>query len=175
MKKWMGLIAFCAVWSVAAAGLAGDPVAGKDKVKSCIGCHPVSGHHSDPAMPGVAGQEAEYTVLQLKAYKEKSRKHMIMNSLTGRLSDADMEDIAAFYAGLEPMTSESDPALAEAGKAKYTLCQKCHGPSGGGKGVVPRLAGQQPEYTFKELQAYKSGKRKNPPMNALAGALSEAD
>lgn len=63
-----------------------------------------------------------------------------------------------------------------AGERKAATCAACHGQ--GGKGAssdFPKLAGQRADYTFKQLKDYKTGRRKNPIMQAQAAPLSEQD
>jgi cytochrome c553 len=65
---------------------------------------------------------------------------------------------------------------AEKGESKSTACIACHGP--GGNSVNPEwpsLAGQGQAYVHKQLQAFKSGARKNPLMTPMAAGLSEED
>lgn len=64
----------------------------------------------------------------------------------------------------------------EAGKVKSARCAACHGFDGNSKlPTFPRLAGQYPDYIVHSLNAYKSGKRKNPIMVGQAAPLSETD
>lgn len=65
----------------------------------------------------------------------------------------------------------------EAGKAKSTVCQACHGADGNGTGdeQYPRIAGQYADYLAKALNDYKSGERVNPIMAGFATTLSEED
>ena len=64
-----------------------------------------------------------------------------------------------------------------AGEAKYTaVCAACHGADGNsGTPAYPKLAQQHPEYLVKQLQEYKTAKRKNPIMQGFAAALSDDD
>jgi cytochrome c553 len=56
------------------------------------------------------------------------------------------------------------------------VCAACHGPDGNSPiPANPVVAGQHPEYLYKQLQNYKSGERKNPIMNGIAASLSEQD
>ena len=66
---------------------------------------------------------------------------------------------------------------AEAGKAKSTVCQACHGTDGNGTGdgQYPRIAGQYADYLAKALEDYKSGARANPIMAGFATTLSKED
>jgi len=63
------------------------------------------------------------------------------------------------------------------GEASYAaVCVACHGAEGNsGIAANPKLAQQHPEYLVKQLQEYKSGKRKNAIMQGIASALSESD
>jgi len=63
---------------------------------------------------------------------------------------------------------------AAAGKTKATACMACH-VSASPTDDTPHLAGQRATYIAKQLKAYKAGDRKQPVMNAMAGALSEGD
>ena len=87
---------------VPAAALAeGDPAAGEQKVYTCLGCHGIKHYvNSYPTyhVPRVAGQNAEYIVAALKAYRGGTRKHETMQANAGLLTDQDIEDIAAWFA-----------------------------------------------------------------------------
>jgi len=63
------------------------------------------------------------------------------------------------------------------GEASFTaVCASCHGADGNsGTPANPKLAQQHPEYLVKQLQEFKSGKRKNPIMQGFASALSDDD
>jgi cytochrome c553 len=65
----------------------------------------------------------------------------------------------------------------EAGKAKSTVCQACHGPDGNGTGdgQYPRIAGQYADYLAKSLRDYQSGARANAIMKGFADTLSKED
>jgi cytochrome c553 len=74
----------------------------------------------------------------------------------------------------------SVPALAEGdaatGKAKSAMCAACHGADGNSAAPnFPNLAGQHASYLLKQLQNFKSGKRKDPTMTAMVAPLSEQD
>ncbi|MCP4129348.1 MAG: cytochrome c4 [Gammaproteobacteria bacterium] len=65
---------------------------------------------------------------------------------------------------------------AAAGKAKSVTCLACHGPDGNSPNPIwPKLAGQHPVYILKQLQAFKSGERKNDLMSPMAMPLEEVD
>lgn len=54
-------------------------------------------------------------------------------------------------------------------------CTMCHGAQGMSVSNAPNLAGQYPEVVIKQLQDYKSGRRRNAVMQALAKGMSEQD
>jgi cytochrome c553 len=66
---------------------------------------------------------------------------------------------------------------AAAGKTKAGVCAGCHGADGNGGGdpTWPKLAGQHEDYLAAQLEAFKSGKRKNPVMSPMAAPLSKKD
>ncbi len=62
------------------------------------------------------------------------------------------------------------------GAAKAQACGACHGPDGNSVNPEwPKLAGQHAQYTFTQLQAFNSGARTNPNMNAMVAPLSDED
>lgn len=64
---------------------------------------------------------------------------------------------------------------AAAGKDKATTCAMCHGASGEGTQMAPKLAGMNPAAFVAALDDYKSGKKDNAMMKAQVGQLSPAD
>jgi len=154
---------------------AGDPAAGEQKAAACVGCHGSKGQSNNSQWPNLAGQQANYLLNQLAAFKSGSRGNPMMQGMAANLSDADMANLAAYFSSLPPVSSGSDAALAKTGKEKAAMCLGCHGQQAEGRGQIPRLAGQQPEYLSKQLADFKQGTRKGGPMPAIAGGLSESD
>jgi cytochrome c553 len=68
------------------------------------------------------------------------------------------------------------PDLAK-GQASYAaVCAACHGADGNAPTpAYPKLAGQHPQYLYKQLVEFKSGKRANAIMSGLVASLSEDD
>lgn len=64
-------------------------------------------------------------------------------------------------------------ALAQKGSGSAAACATCHGANGEGMAAAgfPRLAGQDPAYLLKQLQAFASGKRQNAQMAPIARSL----
>jgi len=88
---------------------------------------------------------------------------------------APAHDAAAPAAAAAP-AKVAKPDLVK-GEASFTaVCASCHGADGNsGVPANPKLAQQHPEYLVKQLQEFKSGKRKNPIMQGFASALSDDD
>ncbi|MFA9460148.1 c-type cytochrome [Thiohalorhabdus methylotrophus] len=79
----------------------GDPEAGAQKAYQCMGCHGVPEYtNAYPTynVPKVGGQQYQYLVSALKAYRSGKRAHPTMQSQAKSLSDEDIRDIAAFFA-----------------------------------------------------------------------------
>jgi nitrite reductase (NO-forming)/hydroxylamine reductase len=79
---------------------AADIDAGKQRATACFGCHGVEGISLNPKYPSLAGQSAEYLVKQLTAFRNGDRKDAIMSPMAGSLSDADVDNVAGFFASL---------------------------------------------------------------------------
>lgn len=84
--------------------MAGDAQAGAAKIKSkgCITCHGRDGQGTMPLYPNLAGQSEPYLEQQLKAFRSGARRGQQMSIIAKPLSDADIADLAAYYAGLDP-------------------------------------------------------------------------
>jgi cbb3-type cytochrome c oxidase subunit III len=89
--------------------------------------------------------------------------------------EAPAHDAAAAPAAAAP-AKVAKPDLVK-GEASFTaVCASCHGADGNsGTPANPKLAQQHPEYLVKQLQEFKSGKRKNAIMQGFASALSDED
>jgi cytochrome c553 len=81
---------------------AGDAEAGKAKSMTCSACHGGNGISQIPMYPNLAGQKEQYLILQLKAFRDGQRKNMVMAPMAAALSDADIDNLSAYYAGLNP-------------------------------------------------------------------------
>lgn len=79
----------------------GDPAAGKAKSDNCTGCHGRNGKSTIPTNPSLAGQQEAYLVKAIKDYRDGKRKDPMMSSMVTGLSDADIADLAAFYASIK--------------------------------------------------------------------------
>ncbi len=66
----------------------------------CAGCHGPDGISTNPIWPNLAGQKAEYTAIQLRAYRDGTRSDPNMSGLAAPLSDAQIQALAEYYAKL---------------------------------------------------------------------------
>jgi cytochrome c553 len=80
---------------------ADDIEGGRQKAQSCAMCHGVNGIAQMPGAPNLAGQPAMYVAEQLKNYRSGKRSNEIMNVIAKPLSDADINNLAAWYASIQ--------------------------------------------------------------------------
>jgi cytochrome c553 len=79
-----------------------DAAAGKQKAAQvCNVCHGVNGLSTQPNAPHVAGQPAIYTAEQLKAYRSGKRQNEVMAVIAKSLTDADIDNLAAWYESIK--------------------------------------------------------------------------
>ena len=91
------LIAFCFL-AGNASWAAGDIEQGSAKAAVCKGCHGPEGVSINPLWPNLAGQHQAYLVKQITAFRDGTRTDATMQPFVGTLTDADIQDLAAFYA-----------------------------------------------------------------------------
>lgn len=81
----------------------GDAEAGRNKNAMCQGCHGIVGFRTAYpevySVPMIGGQSAAYIVSALKAYRSGDRDNETMIAIAAGLSDQDIDDLAAYYAG----------------------------------------------------------------------------
>lgn len=97
----MAVLAATALTVSANAIAAGDAAKGKAKAATCAACHGMDGISKMPNYPNLKGQKEAYVVKQLKAFKDGSRKDATMNAMAKPLSDADMDNLAAYYGNMK--------------------------------------------------------------------------
>jgi cytochrome c553 len=79
---------------------AGDATAGKAKGIACFACHGENGISLLPNYPNLAGQKEQYISKQLSDFKSGARANPIMAGMVASLSDADVQDLAAYFSSL---------------------------------------------------------------------------
>src|SRR5215475_1594133 len=104
-----------------ASGMAGDVEGGRKKAEACGACHGVDGNATMPVVPSLAGQPPFYTHWQLALFRDGRRKDPQMSALVANLSDAEMADLAAYYASQTPKPRPSAAGDAEAMAAGQRL------------------------------------------------------
>ena len=81
----------------------GDAAAGKQKTAMCQGCHGIPDYKtvypSVYRVPKLGGQHPGYIVKALQGYKSGERNHPTMRAIAAGLTDQDMADLGAYYAG----------------------------------------------------------------------------
>jgi cytochrome c553 len=156
----------------------GSADAGQRLAYTCLGCHGIEGYRNaypSYRVPKLGGQKRAYLEASLAAYRAGSRPHPTMQAQGSDLSDQDIEDLAAYFAGAEV---ERDYVTPDdfAGLVAANTCLACHGAES--DGVVPTpptLSGQHESYLAHALEQYKSAARGGTLMSGFAGALSETD
>jgi cytochrome c553 len=186
------------VWASAASAQVAakaDTAQGKQIASQvCAACHAADGNSLAAVNPKLAGQIPEYLFKQLSNFKSKDgkapdRSNAIMTGMVANLSDADMRNVAAYFAGqtLQPAFAR-DKDLAALGQRLYRggnlatgvpACAGCHGPDGAGiPAQYPRIAGQFAEYIASQLSAFKAAARANDPngmMRGVAARMTDAE
>lgn len=161
--------------SVQAAPLKGDAEKGKQLVAQvCIACHGADGNGTEPTnpeFPKLAGKQGEYLLKQLKDFKSGKRKSDVMSGIVSGLSDADMTNLAVFFAAQKNKPNVvKNPELVEAGKKFYNegspdngvpACYGCHLQDASGTEKYPHLAGQHAAYTYQQLKRFATSEREN--------------
>lgn len=154
--------------------ISGDKTAGKAAAASCAGCHGELGVSGSPATPSLAGQDSEYFIAAMQAYKKGSRTDETMKGVAGSLNEGDIKNLSAFYAAQSPQAPKVIKPLSISEWAQR--CDRCHGINGNSLDPrVPALAAQRDDYLNKVLLAYKSGVRKSQQMAAMSTVLNEED
>ena len=153
----------------------------------CAACHTSDGSRGSPANPILQGQHPEYLARQLADFKSGKRDNPIMKGMATPLSEADMSNVAAFYAGKQAKpgfakhkdTVTLGEKIYRGGIAEKSIpaCAGCHSPSGAGiPSQYPRIAGQHGDYVEAQMKAFRDGKRMNSvPMKTIAANMSDKE
>lgn len=177
----MRLLPLLLLAAVPAASHAADAAAGEKKAAVCTACHGPGGNSTDAEFPSLAAQPPIYTFYQLIQFREQRRKDPRMSPFAEKLTDADMKDMAAYFAAqkIAPPAVTPDPAKVAAGKVvgDSMFCGSCHMGNYHGQNHIARLAGQHQAYLVKELRGFKTGARPDidGTMASAAQPLTDAD
>ncbi|WP_428376762.1 c-type cytochrome [Lichenicoccus sp.] len=142
---------------------------------SCAACHGAAGRAAMDNVPYLDGFSRRTIYKQLVDYRSGRRVAPVMNGVAQRLTDAQIADIAAYYAReprqavLTRATADTDAGrldpvvkLVYQGDPRRDIapCASCHGPDGFVAGA-PVLFGQSEAYLAAQLQAFRAGTRHN--------------
>jgi cytochrome c553 len=173
------LFLVCATLGVSSPLLqAADLNAGKAKAAEvCAACHGAEGNSSNPTWPNLAGQHASYIAKQLADFKPANqgvanRPNPIMAGIVAGLSDADTQNLAAYFASLPRTHGLAKAESIALGEKVYRAgnkdtgvpaCMACHGPTGAGNPPAnfPAVSGQHATYTAATLSDFRAGRRTN--------------
>ena len=153
--------------SMSAAGAADAIGRGATLALNCTMCHGAQGMSVSNA-PNLAGQYPEVVIKQLHDFQGGQRSSAIMQALSRGLTDADIADLAAYYAYLPKARSapttyaDALPALVRVGAPMRNIapCISCHG-SVDQKLGAPWLEGMPKAYLVEQLTSFQSGVRRN--------------
>lgn len=198
-----------AMISASAFAATGDPVAGRGKADAerCLECHGTAGEGQGYSngehgkFARLSGQQQAYIVKQIEDFRSGKRKHDFMAMMARSIGDADLADIAAYFAAEPAMSASAGSGTgAGAGRAalaarvaapvppagsgqqlyqhgddsrKVAACAACHGAAGQGMpGVAPVIGGQGQRYLAQQLHDWRSGARRNSPGGAMNQAIA---
>lgn len=161
-----------------------DLDAGKKLAQTvCAACHSADGNSAVSMYPKLAGQHAGYSIAAMHEFRKGDkgkRNNPIMFEQMKALSDADMENVAAYFASQDMSAGGAVEDLVPLGQQIYRggnmgtgvpACMACHGPTGSGNAPArfPRLAGQHVDYVVEQLKAFRSGARQD----AIGGMMND--
>ena len=151
---------------------AGNVVAGKTTAASCSGCHGDGGVSGNPSTPSLAGQDAQYFVAAMRAYKDGARNNATMKGPATAVDEATAKNLAAYYASQTPKAPQVGKPLSVAEWAER--CDRCHGVNGNSTDPrAPALAAQRVDYLERVMLAYKKGERKSKEMAVMSDGLDD--
>jgi cytochrome c553 len=160
---------------------AGDTARG---LPACVSCHGAAGNSTIAVNPKLADQIEAYTYKQLVDFTTPSRQNPIMTPYSKMLTDEEKRHLAAYLANQQAKPGAAkNKETVELGRRIYrggiadkgvAACASCHGATGNGiPAQYPRLSGQHQDYTYAQLEAFKSGARSNSvQMTTLAQRMS---
>ena len=163
-----------------------DTIAAQDaaippKAQVCMSCHGAGGNSTIASIPNLAAQPKQFLVSALYMFREGDRKNDQMSPFASNLSNADMNELAAYFSTqpLEAPKVKLTSAQIATGAAltQQNNCVACHAANLGGQQQMPRLAGQQYAYVKAQLVGFHASTRYDPDgvMTSAAQALSEQD
>ena len=136
---------------------------GRVKAQACVACHGADGNSLIPTIPSIAGQPKQHLVTALFMFREGRRKSDMMVPFAEKLSNADFNDLAAYFNAqkMTPPRAQASADVVAKGRevTVRNTCVACHTQTMGGQQHIPRLAGQHKPYLLDQLKAFKAGTR----------------
>lgn len=184
MKLRVSLAAVLLAAAFSLPAIARDPARGAEiAAERCAACHGMDGKSILAEIPRLAGQQSGFITLQMILFREGIRQVPAMQAPTEKLSDTDIEAVAAYYAGLPSAAPEDrtprDAALMARGQAISATrnCGVCHLPNYAGRAQMPRLTHQHEGFLAHTMAEYRDGQRIgiDTQMNGAVQGLSNAD
>lgn len=181
-----GLMIFTLLSACSKESEPGKPVADIEAGKAiaaadCVDCHGMDGRGENPDIPNLAAQSADYLVEAMHAYRDGGRLHAALQDMTAGMSEADIMNIAGYYASQPPLkplaaTATSTADAYSEGASVAEICEDCHGDKGiSMEEGVPSLAGQQPVYLIVATGEYRKGERGHEGKGEMLEGLAEVD
>jgi len=132
---------------------------------NCAGCHGTNGYSAKP-MPIIAGLSQPYFSRVMRQFKNGERPSTIMGRLAKGYTDAEIDEMAAFFSSQiwKSPEQELNPAkIAKGREIHEEKCAVCHRDNGRFQNAeTPRIAGQWSHYLEFVLQEYWRVGRKMP-------------
>jgi cytochrome c553 len=171
---------FCTAAAFAPAARAGVEE-GRQKAQACVACHGADGNSPIPMFPSIAGQPRQFIEMSLIMFREGRRINEAMKPLVDKMSNADVRDLAQFFAAQKMASPAAQPAVDVVARGmaitESNNCVQCHRAALTGQQHIPRLAGQHKDYLLAQLKGFKAGTRADfdGTMTSAAQALQPQD
>lgn len=142
-------------------------------VAPCAVCHGAEGVSSSEQWPNLAGQQVDYLIAEMTAFRDGTRVDPLMSINLKNFTDKQIVETAQYFSAL-PASQQVSGTINEAGRNVRAHCISCHGMTGNTvTSAWPNLAGQKAAYLKKQLMDFKSGARKAPIMEVIAKELTD--
>ncbi len=94
------LVAMVVALTASGALADGDAAEGRKKAGQCRTCHGIDGMAKIPVAPNIGGENFTYLKTQLQNFRSGKRGHEMMIIVAKDLSDADIDDLSAWYSSI---------------------------------------------------------------------------
>lgn len=174
-RCWPALLGLCLSPALADSPPAQLPDTIAQRVAACTACHGKQGRASnDGFYPRIAGKPEGYLFNQLTNFRDGRRQYPLMTYLLDHLSDAYLQEIAAYFSQQHPpypapQATDASPAVLERGRnlvlngdsgKKIPACIACHGQALTGVAPgIPGLIGLPRDYINSQFGAWRNGVR----------------